>query len=330
MEKIFFVIPIYNVEAYLNRCIDSVLGQSYQNTEIVLVDDGSPDRCPELCDVYAQKHKNITVIHKTNGGLSDARNAGIVYVKNHADPEDFLSFLDADDFIHKSYAERMVSLCKKYECDMAQCAHEKGADDTFGIGVTKIKTFHTSSETALLGYTLKSQCSPKICKVKIFNDILFPVGVLNEDEFVTYRVAYAASRIAFTNERLHYYFQHETSIMDDLAKRLKNNPHRYDFLNAYEERARFFEKENKPEQVLKTYEKVCTDLILRYCEQMYLPRSERDEDCINGKYMKLYRKYFDMMIKRKGMPLKRRLMYVCFFLCPCSAVLMGRIFTLRK
>lgn len=330
MEKIFFVIPIYNVEAYLNRCIDSVLAQSYHNTEIVLVDDGSPDRCPEICDMYAQKHKNIAVIHKTNGGLSDARNAGIAYVKTHAAPEDFLSFLDADDFIHEQYAERLITLCREYGCDMAQCEHEKGAGSAFGSGVKKVKVFCEPSEAALLGYALKSQCGPKIYKVKIFNDILFPVGVLNEDEFVTYQAVYAAGRIAFTNERLHYYFQHGESIMDGLSKRLKNNPHRYDFLNAYEERARFFEKENKPEQVLKTYEKVCTDLILRYCEQMYLPRQERDEDCVNGKYMKLYQKYFDMMIKRKGIPLKRRLMYVCFYLCPYSAVLMGRIFTLRK
>ena len=118
--------------------------------------------------------------------------------------------------------------------------------------------------------------------------------------------------------------------MDELAKKLKNNPHRYDFLKAYEERVRFFESENKPEQVMRTYEKVCTDIILRYCEQMYLKRTERDEDCINGNYLKLYRENFSMMIGRKGMPLIRRLMYACFYIFPWSAVLAGRIFTLRK
>lgn len=330
MEKLYFIIPVYNVESYLNRCVDSVLAQSYPNIEIVLIDDGSPDNCPLICDAYAQKHKNVNVIHKPNGGLSDARNAGISYVKAHADPEDFVSFLDADDFVHEQYAEKMIFLCEQYGCDMAQCEHEKGGSNSFGNGVKNIKTFCVSAEEALLGYTLKSQCGPKIYKVKIVSDILFPVGMLNEDEFVIYRMVYCAKKIAFTNERLHYYFQHGASIMDNISKKLKNNPHRYDFLKAYKERASFFETENKPDQVLKTYEKICTDIILRYCEQMYLKRPERDEDCVSGQYIKTYRKYFRMMIKRKGMPLKRRLMYISFYFYPHSAVFMGKIFTLRK
>lgn len=330
MEKLFFIIPVYGVEKYLNRCIDSVLAQSYRNIEIILVDDGSPDNCPQICDEYAKIHKNIQVIHKLNGGLSDARNAGIAYLKNNAGNEDFVSFLDADDFIHEQYAERMISLCKQYHCNAAQCSHEKGNSNNFRDDVKKIKSFCVSSEEALLGYTLKSQCGPKIFKAKIFFDILFPAGVWNEDEFVTYLAVYRAKNIAFTNERLHYYFQRDTSIMDDIAKKLKNNPHRYDFLKAYEERIHFFEQNNQPYQVMRTYEKICTDIILRYCEQMYLKREERDEDCINGRYMKIYKKNFNLMIRRKGMPLKRRLMYVLFRIFPYSAVIMGRIFTLRK
>ena len=156
------------------------------------------------------------------------------------------------------------------------------------------------------------------------------MGVLNEDEFVTYRAVYNAKNVAFTREQLYYYFQHGTSIMENIAKKLKNNPHRYDFLKAYEERTAFFKAENKPAQVLKTYEKICTDIILRYCEQMYLKREYRDEDCISGEYMRLYRKNFRLMIKRKEIPLRRRLMYICFYIFPYSGVLMGRIFTLRK
>lgn len=330
MQKVYFVIPVYNVGEYLARCVDSVLLQSYPDVQIVLVDDGSTDNCPAVCVMYAEKYENIKVLHKANGGLSDARNAGIAYVNEHAGPEDFITFLDADDFVHERFAERLVALCRQYGCDMVQCEHEKGENSRFGRGVKKKVSFCCSAEEALLGYTLKSQCGPKLYRVKVFSDLVFPVGVWNEDEFVTYRAAYRAKNIAFTNERLHYYFQRSTSIMDDIAKKLKNNPHRYDFLKAYEERAQFFEREHKPEQVLRTYEKICTDLILRYCEQMYLRRADRDEDCVNGKYLRLYRDTFRVMIKRKGMPLKRRLMYLAFYICPYSAVFMGRIFTLRK
>ena len=113
-----------------------------------------------------------------------------------------------------------------------------------------------------------------------------------------------------------------------MQKNQKNNPHRYDYLKAYDERIAFFKGLNKPDQVLKTHEKICTDLILRYCEQRHLKKSQRDED--TEKYIPLYRKNFDIMIKRKGMPFKRKMMYIAFYVLPLSGVLMSRIFTLRK
>lgn len=330
MKKIFFIIPVYKVEKYLPRCIESVISQTYGNTEIILVDDGSPDRCPAICDEYADKYDNIKVIHKKNGGLSDARNAGLLYVAERADAEDYITFLDSDDFVHEMYAEKMISLCEENLCQIAQCGYEKGDRDIFSKTDTDPKVFCTKSENALLGYSLKSQSCAKIYKVKTFDKIFFPVGVLNEDEFVTYRAVYNAKKILFTEDMLYYYYQHGSSIMDNIAKKLKNNPHRYDYLKAYDERIAFFESEDKIEQVLKTHEKICTDIILRYCEQMYLKKNERDLDCINGEYNRIYNKHYKIMIKRKGIPVKRKLMYIIFHIIPYSAVLMGKIFTLRK
>jgi hypothetical protein len=169
-----------------------------------------------------------------------------------------------------------------------------------------------------------------VYKLKVFKDILFPVGVINEDEFTTYLAVYNAENLAFTDENLYYYFQHGTGIMADIAKNLKNNARRYDFLKAYDERIRFFEDKKLPLQVMKTKEKICTDIILRYCEQMWLKKEDRDTDCVNGRYMKLYRRYFKEMIKRKGMPLKRRLMFNFFYVAPISGVIVGRILGMRK
>lgn len=330
MNKIYFIIPVYKVEKYLKRCVDSVISQSYKNVHIVLIDDGSPDNCGAICDRYGDKYDNVTVIHKENGGLSDARNKGLLYVRENADKDDYLTFLDSDDFLHRDFSKILIDLIEKNKCNIAQCGYEKGSGDSFSSEDRLKNISVTDSDAALLEYRIKSQSCAKVYKVHTFDDIMFTPGVYNEDEFVTYRAVHNAKRIVVTDENLYYYYQHETSIMDNIAKRMKNNPRRHDFLRAYEERIRFFEERNLPYQVMKTKEKICTDIILRYCEQMYLKKYERDEDCTNGTYLKIYKDNYKQMIKRPHIPIKRKLMYIAFRMVPYSAVIMGKIFTLRK
>lgn len=330
MNKMFFVIPVYKVEKYLGRCVESILAQTYEDIEIVLVDDGSPDNCPKICDDYAEKYPNIKVIHKENGGLSDARNAGIAYVIEVAKDEDYITFVDSDDYVHPDYAKRMIFLCKENGCNLAQCNYEKGSNDFFTETKATPDVESMTAEEALLGYRIKSQICAKVCKVNLFGENRFPVGVINEDEFTTYRAVYDAGKMVFTNEKLYYYFQHGSGIMAEVAKKLKNNPRRYDFLRAYDERIKFFEEKNLPLQVMKTKEKICTDIILRYCEQMYLKKEDRDTDCVNGTYMRLYRDNFKEMIKRKGMPIKRRLMFNVFYVLPMTGIIAGKVLKMRK
>ena len=330
MNKLFFVVPIYKVEEYLKRCVDSILSQTYPYTEIVLVDDGSPDNCPKICDEYGDLHKNIKVIHKQNGGLSDARNAGMKYVFDVADNEDYITFVDSDDFVHPEYAKIMIDYCEENKSALAQCGYEKGDKDFFETADINPDVKCVSAEDALLGYRIKSQMCAKLFKVRIIKDVFFPVGMINEDEFVNYRLVYNSGKVVFTDEKLYYYYNRDNGIMANVAKKLKNNPHRYDYLKAYEERTQFFKEKNLPDQVLKTREKICTDIILRYIEQMHLEKKDRDIDCINGTYFKLYKENYKIMMKRKGMPLKRRLMYISFYILPYSSVVMGKIFAFRK
>ena len=330
MDKLFFVIPVYNVEKYLKRCVDSVIKQTYDNIQIVLINDGSTDTSGSICDEYAKKYNNVTVIHKENGGLSDARNAGLKYVFENAADTDYLTFLDSDDFVRCDYAKRMIELCEKNSCDLAQCGYEKGDKDGFSPDNNVVRTHCTTNNLALLGYMLKSQSCAKLYKVRVFSGVTFPYGVINEDEFVTYKAVYNSDKVIFTDENLYYYYQHSTSIMDNVAKKLKNNPRRYDFMEAYRQRIEFFEEKKLPDQVMKTKEKICTDIILRYCEQMYIKKEDRDTDSMDGTYLRIYRKNFKEMIKRHNMPMKKRLMYNAFYAMPLSAVLMGKIFTLRK
>ncbi len=240
MKKLYFIVPIYRVEAYLAACAESVLEQDYPNVELILVDDGSPDNCPALCEKYAKAHENVTVIHKENGGLSDARNAGLDYVDKVAAPDDYITFLDADDFVKKTFARQMIALCEENDCDAAQCAYEKGAEGRFSeTGSGPYQTVVKTSEGMLLDQRFKSQSWAKIYRASLFAGLRFPKGAMNEDEFVTYRAIYRARRVAMTDERLYYYLQNDQGIMETIAKRMKNNPHRKDYLLAYEERIAF-------------------------------------------------------------------------------------------
>ena len=107
------IVPIYNVEKYLARCVDSIVNQTYKNLEIILVDDGSPDRCPQMCDDYAEKDSRIKVVHKKNGGLSDARNAGMAVATG-----EYISFIDSDDWIETSMFELLLNNIFQYDCEI--------------------------------------------------------------------------------------------------------------------------------------------------------------------------------------------------------------------
>ena len=115
-ELISIVIPIYNVEKYIEKCLDSVIKQTYKNIEIILVDDGSPDNCGKICDSYANNDKRIQVIHKENGGLSDARNVGIERANGK-----YITFVDSDDYIELDYIEYLYTLIKKYNTKISFC-----------------------------------------------------------------------------------------------------------------------------------------------------------------------------------------------------------------
>ena len=110
---ISIIVPVYKVEKYLEKCIQSILNQTYKEFELLLVDDGSPDRCPELCDFYAAQYDNVIALHKSNGGLSDARNYGLKYAKGN-----FITFVDSDDYISPDYLETLVALKTSYDADI--------------------------------------------------------------------------------------------------------------------------------------------------------------------------------------------------------------------
>lgn len=207
------IVPIYNVEKYLARCVDSIVNQTYKNLEIILVDDGSPDRCPQMCDDYAEKDGRIKVVHKKNGGLSDARNAGMAVATGK-----YISFIDSDDYVSDDFFECLLDVMNKENSDIAECSvvklYEDNRFDEFSDDLS-VKTYDTQDAmSALIAENpFHQHVWNKLYKTELIKDIPYAVGKLNEDEFWTYQVFGRANKVSKLNKTMYYYFQRNSSIM---------------------------------------------------------------------------------------------------------------------
>lgn len=221
-ELVSIVIPIYKVEQYLPRCLESVIAQSYDNLEIILVDDGSPDNCPDICDQYARNDNRIKVIHKTNGGLSSARNAGI-----SASNGLYICFIDSDDFVSSNYVKRLVELLEENQCDISVCRYisfnNLSREDDLMMAVQKnMKVSIYQGTNHIMNQFFNKNCGisviawNKMYKKCLFEGISFPDGRNYEDEATTYKLFYKSKSVIYTNESLYYYFQRSDSIMGSL------------------------------------------------------------------------------------------------------------------
>lgn len=166
---ISIVIPVYKVEQYLRECVDSVIAQTYKNLDIILVDDGSPDKCPAMCDEYAAKDSRVRVIHKTNGGLSAARNSGIDIARG-----EYITFIDSDDYVSKTYTEQLYTTLKKSGAGISECLCSSVADD-LDEAVSpdfRIYSAHDAIREALDGKFIAIAAWGKLYPISIFTDQL--------------------------------------------------------------------------------------------------------------------------------------------------------------
>lgn len=207
------IVPIYNVEPYLEKCINSILNQTYRNLEIILVDDGSPDNCGAICDAYLSSDQRIRVIHKQNGGLSDARNAGIDMASG-----EFIAFVDSDDTIMPEMMEKLYERIVIDRSDMALCGGKRVNQDGELLSecflpdnvLTGFDALRQSYKNNGVLYTMA--CN-KLIKRQLFQNIRFPIGKYNEDEFTLYRVIDRCRQISILSETLYVYYQRSNSIM---------------------------------------------------------------------------------------------------------------------
>lgn len=207
------IVPIYNVDQYLDRCIESITQQSYPNLEIILVDDGSPDQCPKLCDDWAIKDQRIKVIHKENGGLSDARNAGLAVATG-----DYISFVDSDDWLNVEFYKNLLEALIDYECDVVDCDYVSRSElcDENPSSDYQVTTYdRVEAMGRLIDDHIKQTVWNKLYKASVIQGLLFEKGKYHEDVFWSYQAIARIHTFGHISYVGYNYFQRDDSIMGD-------------------------------------------------------------------------------------------------------------------
>lgn len=213
--KISVIVPVYKVEPYLDKCVSSIVNQTYTNLEIILVDDGSPDSCPAMCDAWAEKDSHIRVIHKTNGGLSDARNAGMAVATG-----ELMAFVDSDDWIAPDMYGYLYQRLTEDNSDIAACGVQMVWEDKkLCRMLTRAGSYVLNQEESMRAIIeeswLKQPVWYKLYKTDLIRDILFPMGKCHEDVFWSYQAVGSAKKVSVSDHVGYYYLQRGGSIMGE-------------------------------------------------------------------------------------------------------------------
>ena len=235
-ELISIIIPVYKVEDYLSDCVESVLAQTYRNFELILVDDGSPDNCPQMCDDFATRDSRIRVIHKENGGLSSARNAGIDIARG-----EYLAFLDSDDLWSPLFLERLYRAIQETGGDFAVCLFQRFCGEAPKELPESIATEVLTQRQAFACFFSERNVDMVVAPNKLYHRHLFdavryPVGQIHEDEAVIHEIIGAAKTVAWVEEA-HYHYRQAPDSITTARFSLK----RLDAARSKEQRIEFFE-----------------------------------------------------------------------------------------
>lgn len=312
------IVPVYNVEKYIERCILSVLNQTYQNYELLLVDDGSTDDGGRICDMYHSNNPKIKVYHKENGGLSDARNYGLQKAEG-----EYIVFLDSDDYIAKEFLACLHGLLEEAQADIAVCGFYHTDANTFPKE-KKGRTYRTtllSSQESLADWhgargRLETCVWNKLYKRKVFSldkePVLFPVGTYYEDVYTTHRLVDNAERIVFTEKPLYMYYKRSGSIMESrlTMEKMKMS------ITAQKERLDFFESRGYERSADRLLVGLALHEVLFYS---HCQSSEGEERQFRESVWLQYQENYKRIQKIKGKGMIKSLLFFSFYHFPCAA-----------
>lgn len=302
-DLISVIIPVYNVEKYVSACLESVIGQTYTNLQILIIDDGSADNSGIICDEYSNRDNRIEVIHKNNGGLSDARNTGIENANGK-----YLIFIDSDDYIHPDAIKILYENLLKTESAISIGQFTKVTEMDFtahNIGRNAIKVFSNIESLDNLYNDLYGQTVVawnKLYSRKIIGDIRFPAGRFHEDEYTSYRFLYNADKVVYTEQVLYYYRQRESSIMSTPSFKKTQ-----DLMDAHKEKIDFFIKATEETLLKKEINVYLHHIINAYLLTSDLAERKLLKNCYKKEYLRLF--------KKRGFPIKKRIRFKTFCYC---------------
>lgn len=238
MPSISVIVPVYKVEAFLHRCVDSILAQTFGDFELILVDDGSPDNCGAICEEYAAKESRVHVIHQKNGGLSAARNSGIDWAFENSSSR-WLAFVDSDDWVHPDFLKTLYETAEQTLCKISVCGFFRTSGEDFPDA--QDHAVQSMSADDYYCGTLHEGCTAvawnKLYHKSLFKSLRYPIGKLHEDEFTTYQAVYQAGKIGVTPVQMYAYYQNPDGIMQS-----EWNPRRMHVLEAFEQQIAFAQK----------------------------------------------------------------------------------------
>lgn len=309
MPKISIIVPVYNVEDYIEKCIKSILNQVFTEFELILVDDGSTDNSGNICDKYAEKDNRIIVIHKENGGISSARNIGLNIAKG-----EYIAFVDSDDYINKNMYHTLYNLIIKTQSDIAMCNYKTiSKDEEVNLNEDQIINSHDIKCINNIQYLNNLYGKDKVkyivmwnklYKNEIFRKLRFKDSRIEEDEFIIHHVLYLSDKIVYIDKNYYYYMQRNNSIVGS-----KYNLKRLDKIYALEDRIEFF----KEKKLVDLYNKAVKDYIDVFFWNYYEMKKE-----INGykkeikNIMKSYNKVLKDMLFNPFISLKHKLFLILF------------------
>lgn len=312
-DTISVIVAIYNVERYLSKCIESILSQTYENLDIILINDGSTDKSGEICDKYAAKDSRIRVIHRENKGVAYTRNQGISVAKG-----EYLTFVDSDDYIHPQMYEILMEYLHKHQAEVAACDYEK-VTDTQKVNIInktdkKFVTNIIESRQDKKRYMYLEQYGNallvwnKIFKKELWNGIQCPEGKVYEDETVTFKILHRANKIVNIREELYYHVKRANSITA-----ISFSPKRLQRLDALETRIIYYIENNDWEFLSEAFFVYKTDLLV--VMKRIMENSEYTMHMLKP-YMKKYRWYCRKYLGKMKMPAKKKLQYIFFSMFP--------------